>query len=119
MHLIYNIYLYMLTHMGFPGGSGGKESASNAGDHGSVLEPGRSPERNGYLLHYFHLQNSPAKELGRLQSMGLQRDGHEQKTNTFTFSLYIHTCTIYVSYKYVCVCIYIYPTCNFTLLRIF
>ena len=70
MHLIYNIYLYMLTHMGFPGGSGGKEFACNAGDHGLIREPGRSPERNGYLLHYFRLQNSMDKELGRLQSKG-------------------------------------------------
>ena len=32
---------------GFPGGSGGKESAWSAGDLGSI--PG---EGNGYLLHY-------------------------------------------------------------------
>ena len=66
MFLIYNIYLNVLTHMGFPGGSGGKEPACNAGDHGSIPEPGRSPERNGYPLHYFHLENSIDKELGRL-----------------------------------------------------
>ena len=48
MHLIYNIYLYVITYMGFPGGSAGKESACNAGGHGSIPGPGRSPERYGY-----------------------------------------------------------------------
>ena len=39
--------------MGFPGGSDGKESASYAGDLGSVPGSGRSPrEGNGYPLQY-------------------------------------------------------------------
>ena len=45
--------------LGFPGGSGGKESACNAGDLGSIPELGRSPgEGNGYPLQYFGLENS-------------------------------------------------------------
>ena len=37
--------------MGFPGGSGGKESAGNAGDPDSILGLGRSPgEGNSYPL---------------------------------------------------------------------
>ena len=37
--------------MGFPGGSGGKESACNVGDLGSVPRLGRSPGKgNGYPL---------------------------------------------------------------------
>ena len=40
------------------GGSGGKESAYNAGDPGSVPGLGRSPgERNGYPLQYSCLEN--------------------------------------------------------------
>ena len=36
----------------FPGGSGSKESACNAGDLGSILGSGRSPgEENGCPLH--------------------------------------------------------------------
>ena len=39
--------------MGFPGGSGGKESACNAGDPGSISELGRSlGEGIGYTIQY-------------------------------------------------------------------
>ena len=45
--------------MGFPGISGGKESACNAGDLGSIPEWGRSPgEGNGNSLQYSFLENS-------------------------------------------------------------
>ena len=45
--------------MGFPGGSGGKESACNEGDPGSIPGLGRSPgEGNGYPLQYSCLENS-------------------------------------------------------------
>ena len=44
---------------GFPGGSAGKESASNAGDLGSIPGLGRSPgEVKGYSLQYSGLENS-------------------------------------------------------------
>ena len=44
--------------MGFPGGSGGKESACNEGDPGSIPGSGRSPgEGNGYPLQYSCLEN--------------------------------------------------------------
>ena len=44
--------------MGFPGGSDGKESASNAGDLGSIPGSGRSPgEGNGNPLQYSCLEN--------------------------------------------------------------
>ena len=40
-----------------PGGSDGKESASNAGDLGSIPGSGRSPgEENGYPLQYSCLE---------------------------------------------------------------
>ena len=56
---------------GFPGGSGGKESACNAGDLGSIPRLGRSPgEGKGYPLQYSGLENSTD------YSMGLQRVGH-------------------------------------------
>ena len=45
--------------LGFPGGSAGKESASNVGDLGSLSGLGRSPgERKGYPLQYSGLENS-------------------------------------------------------------
>ena len=44
---------------GFPGGSGGKESACNAGDPGLIPGSGRSPgEGNGNPLQYSRLENS-------------------------------------------------------------
>ena len=62
---------------GIPGGSDGKESACNAGDLGLNPRSGRSPgERNGYSLQYSGLDNSTDEEPGGLQSMGLQREGH-------------------------------------------
>ena len=45
--------------MGFPGGSAGKESASNARDPGLIPELGRSPEEgNDYTLQFSGLENS-------------------------------------------------------------
>ena len=45
--------------MSFPGNSGGKESACNMGDLGSIPGSGRSPgEGNGYPLQYSCLENS-------------------------------------------------------------
>ena len=43
----------MHFNLGFPDGSGGKESACNAGDPGSIPGSGRSPgEEIGYPLQY-------------------------------------------------------------------
>ena len=48
----------MYTHQGFPGGSEVRESASNAGDPGSIPGSGRSPgEGNGNPLQYSCLEN--------------------------------------------------------------
>ena len=64
--------------MGFPGGSASKESASNAGDVGLSPELGRSPgEGNGNPLQHSCLENPMDEEPDRLQSMGLQRVGHD------------------------------------------
>ena len=47
-----------VTCMGIPGGSAGKESASNVGDLGSIPGVGRFPgEGNSYLLQYSGLEN--------------------------------------------------------------
>ena len=85
---------------GFPGGSDGKKSASNAGDLVSIPGSGRSPgEGNGSPLQYSCLENprdggaqwasvygvaqswTRLKQLtsssSRLQSMGSQRVGHD------------------------------------------
>ena len=47
------------SHVGFPGGSEGKESACSIGHEGSIPGLGRSPEEgNGYPLQYSCLGNS-------------------------------------------------------------
>ena len=49
--------------MGFPGGSGGKESACNVGDQDSISGLVRSPrEGNGYPPQYCCLDNSMDRE---------------------------------------------------------
>ena len=61
----------------FPGGSDGKQSACNEGNSGSIPGSGRSPEKgNGTPLQYSCLGN-PTEEPGGLQSVGLQRVGHD------------------------------------------
>ena len=58
---------------GFTGGLGGKESACNIGDMGSIPGSGRSPgEGNSNLLQYSCLENPMEEEPGKLQTMGLQ-----------------------------------------------
>ena len=59
---------------GFPHGSAGKESTSNAGDLGSTPGSGRSSgEGNGYPLQYSCLENPWTEEPSGLQSMGSQK----------------------------------------------
>ena len=85
-----------IPNMGFLGGSDGKESTCNAG------EPGLIPESTcnaGDPLEKASYWNSLAwgiprsEEPGRLQSMELQRVGHDWATNTFqisSFHLLVH-----------------------------
>ena len=59
-------------------GSDSKEPACNAGDLGLIPGLERSPgEGNGYLIQYSGLENSMDKGPGGLQSMKLQRAGHD------------------------------------------
>ena len=53
-----NIFGHIVFPLGFTGGSDGKESASNAGDLGSIPGLGRSPgEGNGNPFQYSCLEN--------------------------------------------------------------
>ena len=55
-----------------------KNPPANARDLDSILELGRSPEEgNGNPLKHSCLGNPWAEEPGGLQSMGLQRIGHD------------------------------------------
>ena len=68
----------VISFLDFPGGSAGKEPACNVGDLGSIPRLGRSPEGgHGNLLQYSCLENPQGqRSLGGLQSMELQRVGH-------------------------------------------
>ena len=71
--------------MGFPGGSDSKESACNMGGLGSVPGLGGSPgEGNSNPLRYLAWRIPWTEEPGGLQSMGLQRIGHDSVTFTFS-----------------------------------
>ena len=73
----------------FPGGSDSKASVYNAGDSGSIPGSGRSPwEGNGSPLQYYCLENRMDRGACRLQSMGLQRVGHDWWTSLSLSRLY-------------------------------
>ena len=58
------IFSIPFLHLGFPGGSAGKESACSVGDLGSIPVLGRSPgEGKGYPLQYSGLENSMDHEV--------------------------------------------------------
>ena len=55
-----------------------KNTPANAGQASSIPGLGRSPGReNGNPLQYSCLENLMDREDGRLQSMGLQKVGHD------------------------------------------
>ena len=62
----------------FPGGSGGKASAYNAGDLGLIPGSGRSPgEGNGNPLQYSCLENLMDRVADGIQFMESQRVKHD------------------------------------------
>ena len=71
------------SYWSFPGGSESKDSSCNAGDLASIPKLGRSLEE-GMATHSSILvwRIQWAEEPGRLQSMGLQRVGHNGATHT-------------------------------------
>ena len=74
----FKLHIDKCTYLKIPGGSDGKESACNAGDLGSSLGSGRSPGEENATHSSILAQRIPwIEEPGRLQSIGLQRDGHD------------------------------------------
>ena len=74
--------------MGFPGGSDGKESACNRGDPHLIPGLGRSTGKGIATYRSILAWRIPwTEEPDRLQSMGLQRVGHDWGTNTSAFIL--------------------------------
>ena len=69
--------------MGFPGGSMGKESASNAGDWGSIPGSGRSPgEGNGNPLEYSCLENSMDRGAWQATEDGVTKSDTTEQLST-------------------------------------
>ena len=69
------MYVYDFSHhMGFPGGSDGKESTCSAGDLGLIPSLGKSPAGgHGYHSSILAWRIPWTEEPGRLPSMGSQR----------------------------------------------
>ena len=85
----HSIVCRSLSFLGFPGGSDGKEPTCNAG--GPVWPLGwEDPLEKGMATHSSILAwRVPwTEEPGGLQSIGLQRAGHDWVTHTFTFLLF-------------------------------
>ena len=74
------VYVFVWRHvlLGLPSWHSGKESACNAGDMGSIPESGRSSGKgNGTCSSILAWEIPWTEESGRLQSMELQRLGHD------------------------------------------
>ena len=64
------------NHLGFPGGSDGKESTCNAGDLGLIPRLGRSPGGgHGNLIQYSCLENP----YGQRSLAGYSPRGHREE----------------------------------------
>ena len=71
----------------FPGGSDGKESACNAGDHGSIPGSGKSPgEGNGNPLQCSCLENSMDRGAWWVTVRGVSRSRIQLNSFTFIFT---------------------------------
>ena len=103
VYILYEcVYIYINTEQvglshnfsGFSGSSADKESASNAGDPGSIPGLGRSPgERNSYLLRYSWAslvaqmgKNLPAMWETRDRSLGWEDPPGEGNSYPFQYS---------------------------------
>ena len=90
--------LFPLYPLGFPGGSGDKESICNAGDLGSIPGLGRSPgEGNGYPLQYSRLENSRDRGSWQATAHGVtksraQLNNFHSLTHSLTYTHCLFTC---------------------------
>ena len=63
-----------LNELGFPGGSGGKQSACNVGDPGLISGSGISlGEGNGYPLQYSCLENAKNRRAWQAEAHGVTK----------------------------------------------
>ena len=91
----------IISTVGFPGGSDGKEPACNAGDLSSIPGLGRSPgEVNGYSLQYSGLENSMNRGVWHATVHGVA------KSWTQLCDFHFHVCiNLNILYYYIHVCV--------------
>ena len=88
MYHYYSITLLCICLLGFPGGSDGKESASNAGNLGLIPGLGRSPgEGHRQPTPVFLLGESP---WGRKEWNTIERLSRDRTVYVYIY-VYIHT----------------------------
>ena len=101
--ILSKFYIHTYTHMGFPGGSDGKESACNAGTLGSIPGLGRSPGGgHGNPLQYSCLENPH----GQRSLVGYSPRGRKESDTTERLSTHIthtqmHTHTRKCAHKHI------------------
>ena len=84
---------YTFSLIDFPDGSGGKASAYNVGDPGSIPGSGRSPGKgNGNPLQCSCLENPMDWGTRSMGSMGSQRVGHNWVTSLSLLVSYLINC---------------------------
>ena len=80
-YLLFSFLSYIGVQLWFPGVSVVKNATTSAGDVGLIPGSGRSPgEGNGNALQYSCREIPRTEEPGGLDSMGLQRVGHNLAT---------------------------------------
>ena len=83
-------------HLGFPGGSDGKESACNAGHLGSIPRLGRSPgEGHSNPIQYSSLENPMERSLA-----GNRPWGHKESDTTDRLTVSLLKCTYLICSRY-------------------
>ena len=93
--------------MGFPDGSDGKQSACNVRDLSWIPGSGRLPgEGNGNHSSILAWKTPWTEKPGRLQSIGLQRVGHDLLTSLSLSYTHMYVCMH--RHIFVCVCIYVH-----------
>ena len=76
--------------MYFPGGSGGKVSAYNVGDLGSILGSGRSPgEGNGNPLQHSYLENPMNRGAWYTTVLGVTKSQTQLSDFAFIFTFHV------------------------------
>ena len=123
------VYIYLLLHSLFPGGSDSKVSACNVGDLGSIPRLGLYPGKgNSNLLQYSCLEKSHGQRNLAGYSPWVHKESdmteglHIQFVNLLFYIVYMYV-TLYIdiilSTKKMCICIHLHIYCRHILYSIY